>query len=352
MNRATWFEEAFGFSEGSYSVTQRAFRMEGYDLICPHEKWPRQHVGAFECASVAELRARALEVSSDVTASSGGIHFRHISGDVKDLHLDSSNSGAVFLAASQFNCLEMVNPGVSPRQGISCYQFDQTQGPACAMACPAGTAFRNYFVGGQGQGEKQLNCLSGIEALLHTEAPGTTFWDMTNGYAIPKSPWSMKQLGSLLSDQEIWDHAAKELRVGVHWDTQCAPPAHHRVCQVYASAIPVAYARNTDIADFEPFARLVLNAAYDATLLAARVKQQIMAAKQQEGVVGARTKVYLTLLGGGAFGNRIGWITDAIIRALEAHKDALLDVFLVHYGNLDGRLVACMAEWEDGARVQ
>ena len=39
----------------------------------------------------------------------------------------------------------MVGPGVIPEQGITAYASDKTQGPVCAMACPAGTLFRNYF---------------------------------------------------------------------------------------------------------------------------------------------------------------------------------------------------------------
>ena len=42
------------------------------------------------------------------------------------------------------------------------------------------------------------------------------------------------------------------------WTTQVRPPAAHRVCQVYASALPVAYAKATRSADWEAFARLVL----------------------------------------------------------------------------------------------
>ncbi len=73
---------------------------------------------------------------------------------------------AVFQVASQFNCLEMVGPKVRPEDGISRYAADATQGPACALACPAATVFRNYFCcggGGQGGGEShQLNMLQDV----------------------------------------------------------------------------------------------------------------------------------------------------------------------------------------------
>ena len=43
--------------------------------------------------------------------------------------------------------------------------------------------------------------------------------------------------------------------------------------------------------------------------------------------------MFLTALGGGAFGNRPEWIRDAITAALAAYHSAPLDVFLVHYGS-------------------
>jgi hypothetical protein len=43
--------------------------------------------------------------------------------------------------------------------------------------------------------------------------------------------------------------------------------------------------------------------------------------------------VYLTMLGGGAFGNKREWITDAITRSLAIFKDFDLDVGIVSYGH-------------------
>jgi len=75
----------------------------------------------------------------------------------------------------------------------------------------------------------------------------------------------------------------------------------HLVTQVYGAALPVGYG-NPPKALWEPLARLVLEASYEATVLAAR----------ERGI----DTVYLTLLGGGVFGNRDAWIQDSILRAL------------------------------------
>jgi hypothetical protein len=57
---------------------------------------------------------------------------------------------------------------------------------------------------------------------------------------------------------------------------------------------------------WEAFARLVLEAAYEATLLAA----------VEQSSAGGPNIVLLTRVGGGAFGNADEWIDDAIVRAL------------------------------------
>jgi len=194
----------------------------------------------------------------------------------------------------------------------------------CGLACPAATVFRNYLVNGTGQGDVQIDCLADVGEVLSN---GTgSYWNMRNGYALPARSDSIAKISSrLAADPALAAAAAAALRVGVHWDTQVKPPGQHRVCQVFASALPVAYAYSTSSADWAPFARLVLRAAYDATLLAARCKA---------AEAGGRVRVYLTCLGGGAFGNQSSWIREAIVTALQAHRDAPLDVYLVHYGRV------------------
>ena len=44
-------------------------------------------------------------------------------------------------------------------------------------------------------------------------------------------------------------------------------------------------------------------------------------------------RLFLTLLGGGAFGNETVWIIGAIRRALELYKNGDLDVAIVSYGS-------------------
>ena len=66
--------------------------------------------------------------------------------DVRNLLNSSTNNGSIFQVASQYNCLEMVSPDVSPENGITRYEWDRTQGPACSIAAGAATIYRNYFI--------------------------------------------------------------------------------------------------------------------------------------------------------------------------------------------------------------
>ena len=54
------------------------------------------------------------------------------------MHGLPENRGALFQVASQFNMLEMVGPRVTPEEGVTRYEHDRTQGPACAMAAGRG----------------------------------------------------------------------------------------------------------------------------------------------------------------------------------------------------------------------
>ena len=119
-----------------------------------------------------------------------------------------------------------------------------------------------------------------------------------------------------------------QLRIGLQWDTEVTlADGGHTVTQAYCSALPIAYAEHAPTR-WEPFARLVLDAAYEATLAAAVVNAQ---------ATGNHT-VYLTLLGGGVFGNTPSWILSAIERGLEIFAHADLDVAVVSYGRANPQL--------------
>jgi hypothetical protein len=123
----------------------------------------------------------------------------------------------------------------------------------------------------------------------------------------------------------------------VHADVQVTAegaPATQRVTQVFCSALPVAYS-SVPSARWEAFATLVLEGAYEATLLAGALN----AARTGSPVV------FLTRLGGGAFGNDSTWIDAAMRRALDGVRDLALDVRVVSRGTPTADLTRLVAEF-------
>ena len=136
-----WFSETFGFAEDPYDKTREKFVFAD-DVLESKVNGRRFFVGPWSLPSVAELRSQC----AGAPRSLGGLTFSNVCGNAQTMHRDAGNEGSVFQVASQFNCLEMNEPGARPEDGVTRYYSDATQGPACAISCPAGTVFRNYFV--------------------------------------------------------------------------------------------------------------------------------------------------------------------------------------------------------------
>ncbi|HSE24405.1 MAG TPA: hypothetical protein VLB68_22245 [Pyrinomonadaceae bacterium] len=317
----TWFKTLTGFAEEYPQQVRENITVDGQTL--------RSHVngkvlvcGQLETPTLAELRER-------VNASGhkkGNISVREVVANVQHLHTDVSNAGSLFQVASQFNLLEMVSPNYTPEDGVGIYEHDRTQGPACAIAAGAGTIYRNYFaiVNGQtGQSaSNQIDCLADIgTALGNTES---RLWAMRNGYALASQNGLVEIAQRLKASSESeLDRVRQLLRIGIQWNTQVTlNDARHLVSQAYCSALPVAYSRHASHL-WTPFARLILEAAYEATFCTAILNSTSHGSN----------RLFLTLLGGGAFGNEPVWIIDAIQRALVLFKDVELEVAIVSYGS-------------------
>ena len=315
----TWFEQLTGCSEDSPEAVRRTIHVEGDRMTSTANGC------VFGCGRLSTPMLGQLW--QEVTALGGPSRsntVRERVADVRLLHADAGNAGAMFQVASQFNLLEMVSPDVSPEDGVGRYELDHTQGPACAIAAGAGTIYRNYFAefdSGVGQTKlRQMDCLKELGGALGNE--GGRLWRMENGYALA----SAAGLEAIAEDLAVCDesqrHALRSLlRVGVHDDVQVTlEGCEHHVSQIYCSALPVRYSEHSAVS-WEPFARLILEAAYDATLCAAR---------RNMARTGSR-RVFLTLLGGDAFGNDRTWIFDAMRAALQLHAGAGLEVEVVSY---------------------
>lgn len=316
----TWFSQLTGFAEEHPDQVRASLVVEGGQMrsLVNGRKFL---CGELEVPSLGELRGRAAQIH----LAPGRLGFSEIVGDVQSLHRDPQNTGAMFQVASQFNLLEMVRPSVTPELGVGIYEDDPTQGPACAVAAGAGTIYRNYFANVNGRtgqsADNQIDCLSDVGKLLGNTAG--RLWTMRNGYALPTREGLREIAGLLTSCSEAERDAIREkLRIGLQWNTEVTlADSGHTVSQAYCSALPVAY--TTHSADlWEPFARLILEAAYEATFLAAMINVGS----------GGAPRLFLTMLGGGAFGNPQDWILDALRRALALLAEVPLEVVMVSYG--------------------
>jgi hypothetical protein len=325
----TWFERLTGVAEVDAEHVRSHLECDG-PWLRSHANGRRFRHGRLTLPSLAELR------SQSVVGGPRRLRVSQVVADVGALHHDPGNAGALFQVASQFNLLEMVDPGRTPEDGIGCYQDDATQGPACAIAAGAGTIYRNYFVpvaGGVGQTERrQLDCSAELGQALGNQ--DGSLWRMQNGYLLPTAAGLATVSARLRAlDDGARDRMRGRLRIGLQHDTEVTQHDRgHLVTQAFCSALPIAYS-GLPAAAWEPFARLVLEASYEATLLAA--------AEQASRTGGKRC--YLTLLGGGAFGNPVSWIVAAAERALAQHRQHDLDVVFVSHGAPNPHVTALVA---------
>jgi hypothetical protein len=315
-----WFETLTGFSEDSPQQVRENITVD--DQVLKSNINGRVMVyGQLETPSLAELRERVYSSGHAV----GTISVSEVVANVQYLHTKESNADSLFQVASQFNLLEMVSPNVTPERGVGIYETDRTQGPACAIAAGAGTIYRNYFATVNGQigqsASNQIDCLEDIGAALGNAK--NQLWEMRNGYVLPSHSGLIEISNRLRASSESeLDGLRQLLRIGIQWNTQVTlNDSKHRVSQAYCSALPVAYSDHSSNLWTE-FARLILEASYEATICTGILNS----------IKSGNNRLFLTLLGGGAFGNETDWIMGAIQRALNLYKHIDLDVIIVSYG--------------------
>ncbi|ODR24039.1 hypothetical protein BHQ23_02580 [Mycobacterium gordonae] len=331
-----WFEQLMGFTESDYATTQRRLVVNG-DTLTSTVNGKSYGIGQLSLPTLAELRTSTPNSSGTRTT------VRPMVGDVRRLHADPTLRGALFQVASQFNLLEMMHPSVTPEEGVTRYADDGTQGPACAMAAGAATIYRNYLVAVGGQAgqtaTRQLDALAHMGSALSAAlgVPVSELWTMHNGYAACTGA-GLRAITKLLdgATAEQRDALRGTLAIGLHRGVEVTDvkTKDQVVSQAYCSALPVAYYRSNG--DWEAFARLVLESAYEATLLAA----------SQQASTGGSNIVLLTRLGGGAFGNDDAWIDGAMMRALRIVEHAGLDVRIVSHGQPNSSVRAIITEWD------
>ncbi len=316
-----WFRKLVGFDEISPENVQQNIEIIGNKLRSKVNGKSYQY-GKLDICTLEHLRN---EIAVD--DYKGKISLSEIVANVQKLHSFKENENALFQAASQFNLLEMVSPNITPEQGVDLYENDRTQGPACAISCGAGTIYRNYFVPINGKiGQTENNQVDGLELIgkaLGNE--NAQLWKMQNGYCFPNRE-GLKNINAQILKMTALeqDELKAKLKLGIQWNTEVTTNEKQQlVSQIYCSALPIGYVSHIEESLWESFARLILEAVYEATLYAGLINYRETGSK----------KVYLTLVGGGVFRNNIEWILDAISLSILKFKNTPLEVKVVSYGS-------------------
>ena len=323
-----WFKKLVGFEEITPNQVRENLTIDGEFLISKINN-KKYRFGKLEVPTLAELR------SLDLESYDSKISIEEIVRNVRNLHQEKKN--ATFQAASQFNLLEMASPDVTPELGVDIYENDYTQGPACAIACGAGTIYRNYFAKlknqiGQSRSE-QIDCLEEFGEYFNNAK--NKYWEMENGYAFVNKE-GLRQISKTIKnlDNAGYEALKAKLKIGLQINTEVTiSEENHTVTQVYCSAFPIGYSR-IGAEEWEAFARLVLEASYEATFYAAL--------KNYEAT--GNNELYLTLVGGGVFANPLTWILEAIEKSVAKFKHTPLDVKVVSYGRSNQRLHAFLKD--------
>ena len=329
MTEINWFETIFGFVETDKNIN-KMFKLDtsNKERISLYSKSNNTtfEVGSFECISLNKLR-KITQCYKSVTFRMPIVN-HIITNDIFKDHY--KNPGALFQVASQFNCLEMVNPNNIPEYGITIYKYDRTQGPSCAIACAAATLYRNYFAitsnNNIGQTENdQINNLDKVEKIFDS----SYFW-LKNGYLFSDKK-KIDELNLIIDEHE--DQIMSKLEFGLNLNTEvCFSDRFVKtkdkvlVSQIFCSAISCSYS-GIDNARWEKLARIILKSCYEATLLSAIYNRNN----------GGTNKVFLTFIGGGAFGNDIDWIIDAINYAIDSIRvyNSDLEINICHYRRIN-----------------
>jgi hypothetical protein len=171
---------------------------------------------------------------------------------------------------------------------------------------------------------------------------------MSKGDALASEAGLTKVSKALDAAEDTLDSLRAKLRIGVQSETGVTLGNHadantdaNIVTQAFCSAVPVAYSDHGSEL-WEPLARLVLEAAYEATLHLGVLNQE------QTG----SSRVFLTMLGGGAFGNPTEWITSAIARAVERFPNSGLDVRIVSYSGSSAEASELVSRFKADGRQQ
>ena len=223
-----------------------------------------------------------------------------------------ANNGAMFQAASNFNGIETISEGTFPDEEyfVTNYTNDNTQGPVASISAGAAAIARvllPFYGNANGSNASEWRQTKNRQVELLGDLK--EYCSVVNGYVV--------QRGSEAEPPaDDWEFV-KRVRVGVQVDAQVSfgctnswdqqmdvvpAAAGQRISQVFCAAMNLRQGlsgrANSEIPSSRRTAALLLEGAYRGTYLAA--------------IRHGAPRLYLTLIGGGVFGNDIDTILGVI----------------------------------------
>nr|MBK7068074.1 hypothetical protein [Deltaproteobacteria bacterium] len=261
--------------------------------------------GRFEIPTIGSLRDRASRRALRVEAGPHRLWVLDGEGVATDIGALQAHApeGALFQAASQFNCLE--SPGAYVTS-VAAYLGDPTQGPRASISAFPATLVRHYAAPSK-DGRRFTQSTHGEQIDLLADVCSPQVARVESGYLRDRSIFDAgafaEALQARFDEVRVGLHDDVEVVLGAHWDGAVATP--HRIAQVFTSTLAGGMYSSlaTPGEAYRAITRQLLRAAYLGTLLGA--------------IAVGRRVVVLTLIGGGVFGNPIELIWESILWAME-----------------------------------
>lgn len=232
---------------------------------------------------------------------------------------------ALVQVASNFNCLEVPSKYVLPNCGylVENAHTDSTQGPGACFGPLAGYLYRAHFYKGGQTGLKQVNLLRDVDKYFGIPINGKL---VLNG-----DEESINNINDIAQQVEVGLHTNVAIiyrrdKYGMNYELDEPYPM---IDQIFSASINLNdYGKKTCKDNLIKINRTLLRTAYESAYLVAIYRK--------------RKILYLTLVGGGVFGNPIHLILEEIIRA---HK-----LWANHPDSKLKRVVICI--YEEGIHGQ
>jgi len=310
-----WFQNVTGTTEKEFRLDMGKYmKLVDGKIEFHHPNGEKIRAGHFQLLRLGDMMANIESRGKNVKPYP---HFEIVTRldnaslrfvDVSHIQALPENNGALFQVASNFNGTEAQTELQDPdsENFTTKYIYDKTQGPAASISAGGAAVSRVYGVWMKDKPDKPDEWAQTEKRQVNFLEALPEHFPVTNGYVTCKDPnprFPVKQWKKLLGMYQIGFHQSVQVTSGYRFaDTR---HKNQTIDQCFCAAMNLQQggtgARNKGLPDGEIKAQFLLDAAYHGTYLTALTHK-----KQQ---------LFLTMIGGGAFGNDKAWIFDSIFYA-------------------------------------